>query len=145
MEGLHDAVHVRAKESSAEEVKGITDVADGMTRDWLARVDVRILRIEPKTAIYTDLDILPVLRPRYQDLESAETVVQERLRTVDVTTWSDAELKTAHQRPEVSMRANACRSLVWRRSNTACFSSVQFISTVSIQELSGWQTKFAFE
>ena len=43
---LHDAVEVRAQNAATEESEGITDVTDGMSRDWLDEASVAEAQLE---------------------------------------------------------------------------------------------------
>lgn len=56
----HNAMHIRSQDAATENGHGISNVADGVSRERL--------------------DVLPFIRTRDEDLQPAEAVVQERLR-----------------------------------------------------------------
>ena len=77
-------MEVRPQDSSTIKRQCISYVADGMTDERLRTQSKAIITPEQLQAKY--LNILPLRRARWKDLEATQFVVQERLEWDELTT-----------------------------------------------------------
>lgn len=84
-------MQIGAQDPTAEQCKGVADVADGVARNRL-EYDIVRLRDNPSiinSSIY--LDVVPSIGARWVDLKATKPVVQERLFTA--CQYTDKTLK----------------------------------------------------